>query len=183
MSDLGPALRRLRRLRGMKQSHAAELLGVSQATVSRWERGELAPTPEAAAAIRRLTAASVTADAALKRLVEGAAGAVHLICDESHVLLAASPARTARWRADLQGRSLWRFASAEIACAERRLPDLGWRTGDCDALTFATGPNAAADVPIAPGLVLWERLHLADGRPVRLVSTLDAAPEHARRLA
>jgi hypothetical protein len=116
-------------------------------------------------------------------LVEGAAGAVHLICDDSHVLLAASPARTVGWRrTDLGGCSLWPFASPEIAGAEARLAALGWRAGGCDAVTFATGPNAAIDVPIVAGLVLWERLRLEDGRAVRLVSTVAAAPAHALRL-
>jgi transcriptional regulator with XRE-family HTH domain len=39
MNEYGRALRRWRRLRSVKQSHAAELFGVTQATLSRWERG------------------------------------------------------------------------------------------------------------------------------------------------
>ncbi len=36
----------MRLLRSMKQGHLAELLGVNQATISRWERDQLALSPE-----------------------------------------------------------------------------------------------------------------------------------------
>lgn len=179
MDDLGRALRRTRRLRGMKQSHAAELLGVSQATISRWESGAQAPSDDVRAALERLTAAPPAADAALRRLVESSATHTHLICDETHALLAASPGRAAQWRRDpseLAGRSLRHFASPEIAAMEDRLTELGWP----QALTFWTGPNADAEVPIHPGLTLWEPIRLADGRWGRLVTTVDTAPSHVR---
>jgi len=182
MSDLGRNLRRMRRLRGMKQSHVADLLGVAQATVSRWEAGGQAPSPEAHAALRRLLAPRPAADAALKRLVEAASLPLHLVCDATHALLAASPARQARWRksaADLAGRSLWPFASAEIQAMEARREALGWFGPEPVALAFWTEANRDAVVPIAPGLTLWERIPLADGGMARLVSTLARPPAHA----
>lgn len=187
MTDLGRAFRRQRRLRGMKQAHAAELLGVSQSTVSRWERGGQAPSPEAAEALARLMAAPACADLPLKRLVEAASAPVHLVDDTSHVLLAASPARAARWRrspGELAGRSLWPYASEAIQAVEARLEALGWHEPGAPALAFATGAtDAAAPVPIAPGLVLWERIALADGREGRLVTTVSEVPVHARLVA
>jgi transcriptional regulator with XRE-family HTH domain len=42
--DWPALLREFRKVRGLKQEAAAELLGVSQPTVSRWERGLVAPT-------------------------------------------------------------------------------------------------------------------------------------------
>ncbi len=173
----------MRLLRGLKQSHAAELLGVSQATLSRWETGTLVPSEEARAALERLFAPQPSADRALKRLVEAAATPVHLICDDTHVLLAVSPSRAASWCAPalaLVGKSLWRYASAEIQAMEARLPELGWEEPAASAIAFWTGANGDEDVRIAPGLTLWERIRLEDGREARLVSTLAIAPSHAR---
>ena len=126
MNEFGRALRRWRRLRGVKQSHAAELFGVTQATLSRWERGHHRLPDTAARKLSRLLAAPLesAADAGLRRLVESSALRVHLICDLSHRLLAASPARFAEWTADaaeLRGVSLWAFATDEIRSAEGRV--------------------------------------------------------------
>lgn len=173
----GRTLRRLRVLRGMKQAHLAELLGVTQATVSRWERGELVMTRSQAAAAERLLVSvpDPAQDAALKRLVESSSLKVHLICDRTHRLLAASPARRAEWRgdsADFLGRSLLVYASPEILAEEERLDALGWRDGRLASLAVETGSNGDALLPIRPGRALWERLPLADGSPARLVTTL-----------
>ncbi len=177
MNEFGRALRRWRRSRGVKQSHAAELLGVTQATLSRWERG-FHPVPErAAATLARLLAAQLdpAGDAGLRRLVESSSLPVHLICDLSHRLLAASPARFANWRAEpaeLRGTSLWRFATEEIRAAEQRLGDLGWYDDGAAELRFWTGANGDPVVPIDPGILIWERLQLSDGTLVRLVTSM-----------
>lgn len=170
------ALRRARLLRGMKQSHLAEQLSVTQATVCRWERGTHVPSPaQMRAAEAFICAPPVTAhDAVLKRLVETSARPVHLICDATHRLLAASPSRQADWGAsahELCGRSLWQFASHEIEAAEARLDALGWCDGAVAAVTFRTGATSDPPVPIVAGQVLWERMRLEDGREARLVST------------
>ncbi len=180
MNEFGRALRRWRRLRGVKQSHAAELFGVTQATLSRWERGHHAIPDAARRRLSRLLTAPLdsAADASLRRLVESSALSVHLICDLSHRLLAASPARVAEWRADaaeLRGVSLWRFATEEIRSAESRLGELGWYDEGTGRLDFWTGANGSPVVPIEPGILVWERLPLSDGTLARLVTSLPAA--------
>jgi transcriptional regulator with XRE-family HTH domain len=185
MRRSGLVLRRLRRLKGMKQTHAADILGVSQATFSRWERTGL-PAPELLAdALARLAGAPACADRALKRLVEESCLPMHLICDVSHVLFAASRPRTVDWRvaaSSLIGSSLWRYASPEIQSAERRLPELGWDGMVGPAFVFRTGSNRDPNVPIPPALTLWERVRLEDGRDARLVTTVARAPAYARFL-
>lgn len=174
---VGRALRRFRRLSGMKQSHAAEVLKVSQGTVSRWENGTLAPDPAHRAGIEALIRANVSSDsdAALRRLVLTSSQAVHLVCDATHELLAASPARGASWRTDPNrylGKSLWRFASEEIVAAEGALDELGWFESPFQRFCFRTGDNGSDEIPVRPSLLQWETLPLSDGRVGRLTTTL-----------
>ncbi|WP_370674712.1 helix-turn-helix domain-containing protein [Pleomorphomonas sp. PLEO] len=169
-------LRHLRRLAGMKQLHLADLMGVTQPTVSRWENGTLPLTVEQTRALQTIFAArpDPAQDAALKRLVETSMAPVHLICDRTHRLLAASPARAADWHADIDdylGRSLLIYASEEILAAEARLGDLGWHDGQLASLAFDTGANGDPDIPIRPGAMLWERVTLSDGSSGRLVTS------------
>jgi transcriptional regulator with XRE-family HTH domain len=177
VSDLGAALRRMRGLRRIKQSHVGEMLGVSQTTVSRWESGAARPDEAQAAALRRLLSAPLAPghDAALRRLVETSSAPVHLICDLTHRLLAASPARAVEWRAsasDFLGRPLFPYASPEIREHEARLEALGWYDLPEPRIVFDTGPNADPVMRILPGRMMWERVVLADGSVARLVTTL-----------
>lgn len=181
---LGLALRRHRRLRGLKQDHVAALLGVTQATVSRWEHGTHRPDPRQAhrlAALLRAAAGS-EADSALRRLVETSTLPVHLICDTTHHLLAASPSRFAEWQRgrDLIGSSLWPFATDAIRAAEAELTDLGWyEPGSKPVLTW-TGTNNGRGIRILAGPMLWEHIRLADGSSARLVTSLDAKAARVR---
>lgn len=176
MNEFGHALRRWRRLRGMKQSHAAELLGITQATVSRWELGRHRPTQAEARRLSALLQAPLdsSGDAALRRLVETSALSVHLICDLSHRLLAASPRRFIEWHsspAELRGVSLWGFATDEIRTSEANLGDLGWYEDGQSSVRFWTDTNHREVVHIKPGYLLWERLQLSDGTLARLVTS------------
>jgi len=175
--SLALTLRLVRRHRGMKQAHAAELLAVTQPTVSRIERGELKPTGALRNRLLDLVSARMHPgrDAALRRLIEGSASPVHLVCDLTHRLLAASGPREREWRraaSELRGQPLWRYASEAIRSAEARLPDLGWgeREG-AHALTFVTGANDLDELRILPGVQIWERILLSDGSPARLVTS------------
>jgi len=177
LPHLGPRLRRLRRIRGLKQSVVAELAGVAQPTVSRWERGEIDPGPELACRLLTVLTGNVCQpdDSPLRRLVETSPLPVHLVADADHRLLAASPSRQREWGRDsasLLGQSLWRFATEGIQAAEASLDGLGWWHDRIPgAIQVHTG-RGNAGLSIRPGLMLWERLYLGDGTPVRLCSTV-----------
>jgi transcriptional regulator with XRE-family HTH domain len=139
----------------------AESLGVTQSTVSRWESGEL-PLSD-----------SDLHDRVLKRLVETSDQPVHLICDRTHNLLAASKSREASWSVsanDLLGQSLIVYATDDILKSEATLDALGWHDDAISTLTVITEANQSNIVPIRAGHILWEKLRLSDGSPVRLVT-------------
>jgi len=177
---LGRSLRTWRALRRVKQLHAAQLLGVSQATVSRWENGQSPPSPDEAERLRTLMAARLDSDAdrVLARLVRQSAAPVHLICDLTHRLLAASPAREAQFKvptSQLMGTSLWRYASEDIVRAEGRLADHGWFGPTPPAIEFHTRERDSDALVILACDMRWVRFQLSDGSFVRLVETV-AAP-------
>jgi len=171
---IGRSLRHWRRLNSIKQGTVAEALGISQATVSRWEAGRARLSRREMALLTRLIGArpSSAADQALLDLVAGASEPVHLICDVSHRLLAASPGRAATWRRgvdELRGSSLWHFASRDIVRAEQSLPDLGWHDAVSAEVSFETGFHDCPALWIEPGTIVWTRMPLSNGTMARLV--------------
>jgi transcriptional regulator with XRE-family HTH domain len=178
---VGRALRRFRILNGIKQGHVAEHLAVTQASVSRWESGMHEPETAMRERILAMIAASAgnDADAALKRLIETSSAPVHLVCDATHRLLAASPARAMAWAdsADIfLNRSLWAFASPEIVAAEEGLAGRGWYDRPFQRLEFHTGHNGSAVIAVLPGTMRWETVPLADGRVGRITTTIACDP-------
>ncbi len=166
-------------MRRVKQAHAAELLGVAQSTVSRWEEGELPVDRRYADQLENLLAARLGPgdDHALVSLVGTTTNAVHLICDVTHRLLACSPARRREFGANadaLMDRSLWPYASEAVVETERAVMREGWSERALIAATveFETGANGSDVVPIRPSRCRWTRLMLSDGSVVRLVETL-----------
>ena len=185
MPHLGLRLRRLRRLYGLKQGVFAEWAGVAQANVSRWESGGLEPPPSLAGKLlaRLAGRAPRQADAPLRRLVTTSSVPVHLIHDADHRLLAASVPREREWgqtAASLIGCPLWHYATEGIQAAEYALDALGWWQDAMPGPVKLHTGTGDAGLAIKAGLMLWERLYLPDGTPVRLCTTLDPLdPGHA----
>jgi transcriptional regulator with XRE-family HTH domain len=176
VDGFGQNFRRIRLLRGLKQSHTAELLNVTQATVSRWERGELVPSGKRANdLLRRLRASEgPDLDSGLKRLVRTAHRPCHLICDSTHRLLAASSARLSEWgraESELSNMSLWNFATDEIRAAESRLRDIGWYDNIMPAVLTYTSEQNVRGLHFKAGYLLWEQIRLGDGSRARIVTS------------
>ncbi len=165
-------------LNRVKQLHAAELLGVAQSTISRWESGTQTMELAQRARVEALVGARLTSagDAALARLVAQHGRGVHLMCDHSHRLLALSPVRSAEWGCDaddLMGKSLWPFITEDLARIEDGLERLGWFDLACPpAVEAETRANGSDLVPIRASRCRLTRMLLSDGTAARLVETL-----------
>jgi len=175
------ALKRWRRVRGMKQSHVAELTGVTQTTVSRWESGTHLPSDAEARKLAAMMCAPLDprGDWVLRRLVESSADQVHLVCDTTHRLLAASRPRAATWRcpaSDLMGVALWQFATPGIRDAEGRLLEIGWFEPAAPPVAVWTDANDDPVVPIRRTVMLWDRIQLSDGSFARLATDAGTVP-------
>jgi transcriptional regulator with XRE-family HTH domain len=176
--SLGTALKRWRALNRVKQTHAAELFGVAQSTVSRWEAGTQEMDPVQRARVENVVHAKLSSsgDIALRRLVEGSGSGSHLICDSTHRLLAISSSRRREFGPsadDLLGRPLWHFMTEELARSEQALGSVGWYDlASPPSIVSETGSNDSDIVPIKPGRCRWTRLILCEGAAVRLIETI-----------
>lgn len=174
---IGRSLRLWRSLRRLKQGAVAEMMGVSQTTVSRWEGGQAAPSLQEQQALRALMAARLdsAADFALGRLVRMAHTPMHLVCDFSHRLLALSRPRELHCRvpgAQLMGSALWRYATPQIVEHEARLDALGWYEPGPAAVEFDTQASNDPVMPIERSRMRWVRMQLSDGSFVRLTENV-----------
>ncbi len=175
----GARLRRVRTAVRLKQQGLADLLGVDQATVSRWESGCQTPEVDVQAKVFQALMPYRSDDAALRRLVETSPECVHLVDEATHVCLAYSASRARDWKVgqrDMLGISLWQFATEEIQKAEEELDSSDWWSALLpEPKLFVTSQADDSHIRINAGQILWERVYLADGTPARLVSGRDRA--------
>ncbi len=88
MKEWGTWVRQVRIQRNLKQAAFAEMIGVDQATVSRWEAGRTRPDAQAQNRIRTLMG-SRPADSLIRHWVKMAIGGVVLV-NSNRIILAAS---------------------------------------------------------------------------------------------
>lgn len=170
----GRRLRLMRRAAGIKQSALAHELGINQASLSRWESGHQLPERPMQDHAFSLVANARKDDFALRRLIENARAPVHLVEETAHICLAYSSARAREWGTSsrgLIGTALWPFATEEIQRAEADLSQSDWWEVQIPKPHHVeTSSKSYAEFEIIGGGMLWERLYLSDGTPVRLTT-------------
>lgn len=98
MHDITAAIRRWRKVNGLKQGTLAAALGVSQAAVSRWENGIDIPSAEVAARIRTLIGKPLVSQIGLEQQIVSKMPGLRLLVDLDGLrLLATSPSYKQLW--------------------------------------------------------------------------------------
>jgi hypothetical protein len=177
LPGFGLRLRQIRLALGQKQSALSDALDINQSTLSRWETGLQIPGRQMQQKVFELLAPRQIDDHALRRLVETSSSSIHLIEETTHRCLAFSKKRATDWgngdHESLIGTSLWRFATTEIQSAEKSLSDLGWWSARLpNPESFQTSAKTHDEIVISFGQVIWERMYLSDGTPVRLCTSI-----------
>lgn len=128
-------VRRLRRAKALKQAALAQILGVDQATVSRWERGEMAPSLDMQKRLRDLIRQSVPDEWLYRHSVTVAPGIV-VVSNVGRVMQAVSPGYAAAHglpQHEMPGR-----------CNKGRFdPDVEWMLGEMRQRGFYRGEVAS----------------------------------------
>lgn len=133
--DFPGGLRSARMARGLTQSGLAQLMGVDQATVSRWERGTQVPEPELQIQLRDyLFRGRAVQDAMICHFIRTSLGLRCLISSDGIILVASQ----ACGGANTEGRSIFDFGASKLQEAWSMTREAGAFRGGLASARFAT---------------------------------------------
>ncbi len=181
LADWGAQLRRFRRLRALKQVALAELIGVDQATVSRWESGRQSPDLAMQQRLRDLMRRIEPGEEVLLKHWINASIGYTVLCDEDRIIRAASASYCSIHGlspAEVLGRSTIPTFTAELEQALWLAVDRGFFEGQVASATVVARTNALSGQPRKiPGISVWTPVRLTDGRVLRRVDRIALSEE------
>ena len=176
LADWGAQLRRFRRLRALKQVALAEMIGVDQATISRWESGRQSPDLAMQQRLRDLMRRIEPGEEVLLKHWINASVGYTVLCDEDRIIRAASPSYCSIHglsAADVLGQSTIPSFTAELEQALWLTVDRGFFEGEVASVTVVGRTNALSGNPRdIPGMSVWTPVPLTDGRVLRRVDRI-----------
>ena len=181
-------MRRFRRLRALKQAALAEIVGVDQATVSRWESGRQNPDLGMQQRLRDLMRGIEPREEVLLKHWINASVGYTVLCDGERVIRAASPSYCCIHGvspADVLGVSTFPVFTAELEQALWLAVDRGFFEGDVASVTVVARVNALSgrERGVA-GISVWTPVRMSDGQILARadrISLSDEQFEAARR--
>lgn len=166
----GQVVRDFRRLHAIKQTALAEMLGVDQATISRWERGQQTPESRARLELRALVHDLQASESRLKSMVKNAA-TQSLLAKRDGIILVGSASYCAAHRVpqdEIVGRSHAPMFNEEAVRLNNIVNERGFFDGDLASVTLVARCNTLSrhrlNVPVR---VVWTPVRIGDGEIVR----------------
>ena len=168
-------------MRALKQAAFAELIGVDQATISRWESGRQSPDLAMQQRLRDLMRRIDPGEEVLLRHWINASVGYTVLVDEDRVIRAASPSYCSIHgvsATEVLGRSTIPTFTAELERALWLAVDRGFFEGEVASATVVARTNALSGQPrdIA-GMSVWTPVPLTDGRVLRRVDRIALSEE------
>lgn len=181
LEDWGAQLRRFRRLRALKQSALAEMVGVDQATVSRWESGRQSPDLGTQQRLRDLMRRiEPHQEVLLKHWIDTSVGYT-VLCDENRIIRAASPSYCSIHGvspSDVLGRSSLPVFTAELERALWQAMDQGFFEGEVASVRVVGRWNTHSGRQRGVGgIAVWTPVPLADGQIWRRIDRIALSEE------
>jgi len=173
--DWAAQLRRFRRLRTIKQAALAEMLGVDQATVSRWEGGRQVPDLGIQRRLRALMQGAGSRDEVM--VVHWIAAAVGdtLLIDAARIARAASAEFCHRHgvpTAAIAGRAAAPLFSEEMETLWWQVVERGFFEGEIASATVVSRQHLlSGEQRDIPGRTLWTPIHLSSGEVLQRIDS------------
>jgi DNA-binding XRE family transcriptional regulator len=172
-TDWAAELRRFRRLRAIKQTALAEMLGVDQATISRWESGRQIPDLGIQRRLRALMHGAGSRDEVLIGHWVSAAVGNTVLVDAARLMRAASM----EFRqlhglggADLAGRTAAPLFSEEMEALWWQVVERGFFEGELASVTIVSRFHLlSGGQRDLPGQALWTPIHLSSGEVLQRI--------------
>jgi transcriptional regulator with XRE-family HTH domain len=181
LTDWGPQIRRFRRFRALKQSALAEMIGVDQATVSRWESGRQVPD---LGMQRRLRDMIRTPDSREEELLKHSINAglgYTVLCDENRIIRAVSRSFCDAHQIsqnDAIGKSSEPVFTPEVDRLHHISVEQGFFDGDVASIVIVGRYHALGGAwRNRCGIVSWTPVPLTDGRILRRVDRIQLSEE------
>ena len=181
LEDWGAQLRRFRRLRALKQTALAEMIGVDQATVSRWESGRQSPDLRTQRRLRDLVRRiEPHQEVLLKHWIDTSVGYT-VLCDENRIIRAASASYCSIHGvspSDVLGRSSLPVFTADLERALWQAVDRGFFEGEVASVTVVGRWNTLSGRQReVGGIAVWTPVPLADGQIWRRIDRIALSDE------
>ncbi len=165
----------------MKQAALAELVGVDQATVSRWESGRQIPDLGMQRRLRDVMRRAELREEMLQTHCINTSVGYTVLCDENRIILAASPSFCGihgMAPADIVGMSSMPVFTAELEQMLETAVEHGFFEGEVASVTVVSRFHALTGQPRdMAGIVSWTPVPLTDGRILRRVDRITLSSE------